>query len=65
MRGAELVSADVEQLSYEHVDELEVVRVHKFRPRAVELWALPDGALLLRHRQGRQLWDEFEVVQTS
>lgn len=63
MRGAELMSTAVEQLSYEHVQEVDVVRVHKFVSRAVELWALPDGSLLLRHRNGRQLWDEFEVVE--
>lgn len=59
-KGARIVSRRVEEIDYRHVEEeaTDVVRFHPFG-RGVELWALPSGELLLRHKDGRPLWEDF------
>lgn len=49
----------VYDLTYRHGDD-EQDYVHEFGPD-VELEALPDGSVLLSHRDGKPLWQEFEV----
>lgn len=57
------MSRDVQRLEYSHVDEARsITRVHDFG-KGVEMWALEDGAVLLRSSRGRRLWDEFEVTK--
>ena len=58
---AELLSAHVILIDYEHQDEPDPddpVRRHEFSP-GVELWVLPSGELLLRRVDGRPLWKRF------
>lgn len=58
---AELVSDDVERISYVHVEEqrTNITRVHDFDP-GVQMWALSNGGVLLLRGDGEPLWDEFE-----
>ncbi len=46
---------------YEHAEDGEAY-VHEFGPD-VELIAEPDGSVRLEHRDGRELWDEFELEE--
>lgn len=50
--------AGVYDVRYRHADD-DHDYVHTFGPD-VELAALPDGSVLLSHRDGLPLWDEFE-----
>lgn len=60
IRGAELMSRDVVQLEYRHVEEAgkDVVRFHPFG-KGVWLYALRNGELLIRHKDGKPLWKDF------
>lgn len=62
-RGAgHLVSRDVESIAYQHVEEPgELPRKHDFEHSGVELWALHDGSILIRHPKYR-LWDDYPVI---
>lgn len=60
-KGAQLLSRRVEEIDYRHVKDPAgkgVVRFHPFGP-GVEMWALPSGEVLLRHRDGKPLWEDF------
>lgn len=56
VKGAELVSGRVYALEYEHSDDGHDYR-HDFGP-GVEMWALPDGTVLLRHPE-KDLWGDY------
>lgn len=66
----QLVSRRVTRLEYIHADQEideetgeEITRVHDFGP-GVEMWALDDGSVLLRHRNPRKrLWDDFPAPE--
>lgn len=47
-------------MEYKHVDDPgDVMRYHEFG-RNVEMWALPDGSVLLRHRSARgRVWKDL------
>lgn len=55
----EVMGDEVYAVTYRHEEDGQDY-VHEFGPD-VELEALPDGSVLLTHRDGRPLWDEFEV----
>ena len=59
-RGAELMSREVIQLEYRHVEEAgqDVVRFHDFG-KGVYMYALRNGEILLRHKDGKPLWDDL------
>ena len=54
-----LIGDDVYDVRYQHADD-GLDYVHDFGPN-VELEALPDGSVLLSHRDGLPLWDDFEM----
>lgn len=60
--GAQLMSRRVLQLEYRHVadpDGPDVVRYHPFG-KGVEMWALPDGSVLLKHRDPKKrVWADL------
>lgn len=54
------------RLEYVHVDDPEgFSRVHEFESDDVELWALPDGSVLLKSADGAPLWDDFPDVDAE
>lgn len=55
VKGARLLSAAVLALSYIHEEDHTAYK-HDFGP-GVELWALPDGSMMLRHLE-KPLWDD-------
>jgi hypothetical protein len=58
-RGRKLMSRRVLEVEYEHIEDADgVVRFHPFKT-GVEMYALPDGSVLLKHRDGRPLWEDF------
>lgn len=60
--GAQLMSRRVLQVEYRHVNDPEgpdVVRFHPFGP-GVQMFALPDGSVLLKHRNPRKrVWADL------
>lgn len=54
----EVLGEEVYAVTYRH-DEDGRDYIHEFGPD-VELEALPDGSVLLSHRHGLRLWDDFE-----
>lgn len=59
-RGADLMSRRVMQIEYAHVEEegKDVVRFHPFGA-GVQMWALEGGGILLKHKDGKPLWEEM------
>jgi len=56
-----MVSRQVLELAYFNIGSVgRTPYVHEFESKGVELWALADGSLLLRHPQHR-LWEDFVV----
>lgn len=55
-RGAKLHGMALE-MRYQHAEDGELYE-HAFE-RATEMWALPDGTVLLRAADGVPLWKEF------
>lgn len=57
-----LVSRDVESIAYQHVEEPgELPRKHDFEQAGVEMWAMNDGSILIRHPKYR-LWDDYPII---
>lgn len=54
-----IMSERVWSLAYRHTDDGQDY-IHEFGP-GVEMEALEDGSVLVRHRRGRPLWRDFEV----
>jgi hypothetical protein len=60
-RRGHLVGRDVLAVEYKHAQSARGTPYrHDFESAGVELWALADGSLLIRHPKHR-LWDDFTV----
>jgi hypothetical protein len=64
MRG-HLISEDVAYLAYVHLHtRYQGLYVHDFESTGVELWALSNGGLLIRHPRYR-LWNDYVVSEDT
>lgn len=55
----ELFGQRVRYIEYDHVEDgPKELRFHDFG-KHVEMYALPDGSILLTHARGARLWDDF------
>ena len=60
-KGGKLMSRRVLAVEYHHAEsEQRLPYRHDFTTAGVEMWALPDGAILIRHPE-RRLWGEYDV----
>lgn len=60
-----LVGVDVFAIEYKNTGSAQRSAYrHDFDSRGIELWALVDGSLLIRHKSHR-LWDDFTVSDSE